>query len=121
VSIDLSCFFQVFSKRSGFGRSTFLQLRHLKVSHPDLYNSCVKDQLENPDLPHAVDSAHPIWNFFENLNQDDVSKSARCTDCLEIFPFSETENAKNLEAHLRAEHVQNQESYESFCTGNFRC
>ena len=114
-------FFQVFAKRSG---STFIQLRHLKNSHQNVYNDSIKDKLENPEMPDAVDSAHPIWRFFENPNgddesksgHDDVSKSARCHDCLVEFPFSENVS-KNLEDHLRAEHSQHQQSYETFCTG----
>jgi hypothetical protein len=45
--------------------STSLLIRHLKRQHEDLFNSCVKVKLENPELPDIGDAAHPIWQFFQ--------------------------------------------------------
>ena len=112
-------FNQVLSKKSG---TTSHLIHHLKKNHDDLYVSCIKDKLENPDLPDPGDTAHPVWDFFENVaidtavtNEDNVG-SARCKDCLDLFSFPETD-VEPLEEHLRSDHRPNLDSYEALCIG----
>ena len=69
------------------------------------------------------DNAHPIWQFFDNIaldnstaNEENVG-SARCKDCLGLFPFPETD-VEPLEEHMRSEHRANLDSYENLCEGN---
>jgi hypothetical protein len=118
-----SSIFQVLRRSVG---STSLLIRHLKENHEDLYNSCIKDKLENPDLPDPGDNAHPIWQFFDNIalldstNNEENIGSARCKDCLGLFPFPETD-VEPLEEHLRSEHRPNLDSYESLCIGKLTC
>ncbi len=71
------------------------------------------------------DNAHPIWQFFDNIaldnstaNEENVG-SARCKDCLGLFPFPETD-VEPLEEHMRSEHRPNLDSYENLCEGNCR-
>jgi hypothetical protein len=97
------------AKRSG---STYLQLSHLKNVHPEMYNNFIKNKLENPDMPDVADPSHPIWQFFEDLNLGETvnNKSARCLDCLEIFPYSATENTQNTQSTQNAQNAQNTQS-----------
>jgi hypothetical protein len=90
--------------------------------HEELYTSCIKDKFEKPDLPDPGDTAHPVWQFFENIaldtaasNEDNVG-SARCKDCLGLFSFPETD-VEPLEEHLRSDHRPNLDSYEALCIG----
>lgn len=102
--------------------STSLLIRHLRRRHEELYETCIKDKLENPDRPDPGDTAHPIWNFFENVvaseAQDktaDIEGSTRCKDCSGLFPFPETDVVP-LEEHIKSEHSTSYVAYEKQCT-----